>query len=40
MTEERDDDEITWPKNDPVPEGGEPLPPDQQTPAVEEETEQ
>ena len=35
-----EDEEPTFPKNDPVPEGGVPLPPDQQTPAVEEETEQ
>lgn len=30
------DHPVEWPKSDPVPEGGVPLPPDQQTPPVEE----
>jgi hypothetical protein len=32
----RPDHPVEWPKNDPVPDGGVPLPPEQQTPPVEE----
>lgn len=36
--EENDDDNVPeWPKNDPVPDGGVPLPPDQHTPPVEDD---
>ena len=31
------DHPVAWPKNDPVPDGGVPLPEDQQTPPVEED---
>jgi hypothetical protein len=33
----RPDHPVEWPKNDPVPDGGVPLPPEQQTPPVEDE---
>lgn len=41
MTDEPENErpavEPEWPKNDPVPDSGVPLPPDQQTPPVEED---